>query len=159
MEHRTDESSTASALGTCLRIDALVLNAGVVTFGRIDSPYSTVDAWKQLFDINVFSLLHTVRASLPKLRASKGKIVFVSSGAAVGNTAAWGAYGASKAALNSFCRYATKMCLPPYPDDAFLDRTLASEEPDITCIALRPGIVDTNVGIETTLLVTFSPFF
>lgn len=76
--------------------------------GRTESPNSTVDAWKQLFDVNVFSLVHTVRAALPKLRASKGKIIFVSSGAAVGNVASWGAYGASKAAMNSFCRYAAK---------------------------------------------------
>lgn len=110
MECRTDESATASALATCARIDGLVLNAGVSHLGRTDSPNSTVDAWKQLFDINVFSLIHTVRASLPQLRANKGKVVFVSSGSAVGNTAAWGAYNASKAAMNSFCRYGRNFC-------------------------------------------------
>jgi len=51
----------------------------------------------------------------------------VSSGAAVGGVAGWGPYNASKAALNSLCR------------------TLAKEEPDITAIALRPGIVDTDM--------------
>jgi NAD(P)-dependent dehydrogenase (short-subunit alcohol dehydrogenase family) len=106
VEYRTDEAATASALATCSRIDGLVLNAAAMHIGRTDSPNTTVDAWKQLFDINVFSLIHTVRASLPQLRASKGNIIFISSGAALSNTAAWGAYNASKAAMNSFCRYA-----------------------------------------------------
>lgn len=104
----TDESATASAIDvahkTYGRIEALILNAGTVSFGRVDSPASSVDAWKHVFDVNFFSLLHTVRAALPQLRASKGKVVFVSSGAAVGGTAGWGAYSASKAAMNSLCR-------------------------------------------------------
>jgi NAD(P)-dependent dehydrogenase (short-subunit alcohol dehydrogenase family) len=134
-------------LATCGRIDALVLNAATIHFGRVDSPNSTVDGWKQLFDVNLFSLLHTVRASLPQLRASKGKIIFVSSGAAVGNTAAWGAYNASKAAMNSFCRYTTDFFIL-CDLTRFFDRTLASEEPNITCVALRPGAVDTSVSVN-----------
>jgi len=54
-------------------------------------------------------------------------VIFISSGAAVGGTAAWGPYNASKAALNS------------------LARTLANEEPDIISVALRPGAVNTNM--------------
>ncbi|KAF8529186.1 NAD-P-binding protein [Hysterangium stoloniferum] len=121
----TDEAATSSALASCRRIDGLVLNAGAMAIARIDSDNSTVMAWKQLFDVNFFSLLHTVRSALPRLRESKGKIVFVSSGAATGGIAGWGAYNATKAAMNSFCR------------------TLANEEPDVTCVALRPGRVDT----------------
>jgi len=123
----TDEAATSSVLASCRRIDGLVLNAGTISVGRIDSNNSTVIAWKQQFDVNFFSLLHTVRSALPRLRESKGKIVFVSSGAATGGIAGWGAYNASKAAMNSFCR------------------TLANEEPDVTCIALRPGRVDTDM--------------
>ncbi|KAF8591596.1 NAD(P)-binding protein [Ramaria rubella] len=121
----TNESATASVLAGCSRIDSLVLNAGAMAFGRLES--SSVDEWKQIFDVNFFSLVHTLRAALPKLRTSKGRVVFVSSGAAQGDTAGWGAYNASKAAMNSLCR------------------TLANEEPDITCIALRPGMVDTDM--------------
>ena len=40
---------------------------------------------------------------------------------------AWGAYSAAKAALNSLCR------------------TLATEEPEITAVAIRPGVVGTSV--------------
>jgi len=54
-------------------------------------------------------------------------VIFISSGSALGNTAAWGPYNASKAAMNS------------------LTRTFANEEPDIVSIALRPGAVDTDM--------------
>ncbi|KAL5508302.1 hypothetical protein ACEPAH_5921 [Sanghuangporus vaninii] len=120
----------ALALKTYQRIDALVLNAGVLEpLGRIDSPAITTDTWRAHFDVNFFSLLYTVQAALPALRASEngGRVIFVSSGAAVNGTPTWGAYNASKAAMNSFCR------------------TLANEEPDIVCVALRPGMVDTSM--------------
>lgn len=50
-------------------------------------------------------------------------MVFVSSGAAVTGYQGWGAYGAAKAAMNH------------------LSMTLAAEEPDITSIAVRPGVI------------------
>jgi len=48
-----------------------------------------------------------------------------SSGAALNAYSTWGAYGASKAALNH------------------LAMTMKNEEPDVTTIAIRPGVVDT----------------
>jgi NAD(P)-dependent dehydrogenase (short-subunit alcohol dehydrogenase family) len=71
-----------------------------------------------------------VKATLPALRASKGKIIITSSGAAVSTYATWGAYGAGKAVLNH------------------LALTLAAEEPDVTAIAIRPGTVDTEMQRE-----------
>lgn len=50
-----------------------------------------------------------------------------SSGAAVTGYTGWGAYGASKAALNH------------------LTKTLQAEEPDVITIAIRPGAVDTEM--------------
>jgi len=116
------------ALKTYHHLDGLVLNAGVLEpVGRIGSPSTSIDQWRSHFDINFFSLVYTIQAALPALKESKtgGRIIFVSSGAAVGNVASWGAYNSSKAAMNSLCR------------------TLAQEEPDVVCIALRPGMVDT----------------
>lgn len=66
-----------------------------------------------------------VKATIPALRESKGRIILVSSGAAAGAYGSWGAYGSSKAALNH------------------LALTLTVEEPDITSISIRPGVVDT----------------
>jgi NAD(P)-dependent dehydrogenase (short-subunit alcohol dehydrogenase family) len=106
----TDEQAFTSAVATAITtygsIDGLVLNAGTVDpMCRIgdDTPLS---AWKEAFDINFFSLVTAVKATLPHLRKSpiRGKIVFVSSGAAVKGYAGWGPYNAAKAAMNSLCR-------------------------------------------------------
>jgi len=61
------------------------------------------------------------------LRKTNGRIIFTSSGAATGAYAAWGAYGAAKAAMNH------------------LTMTLSVEEPLLTSIAIRPGVVDTEM--------------
>ncbi|KAH7343248.1 hypothetical protein B0J17DRAFT_641587 [Rhizoctonia solani] len=110
------------------RLDGLILNAGTLDpLGRIDSPESNVEGWKSMFDINFFSLLYLIKAGLPLLRESHGRVIFVSSGAATGGIAGWAAYNASKAAMNS------------------LARTLANEEKDIVSVAVRPGVVDTEM--------------
>lgn len=99
---------------------------------------STLSEYKQLFSINFFSLVSILSHSLPYLtsRESKslssssdpaGRVILVSSGAAVGGVAGWGAYNASKAALNS------------------LGRTLASEEEDLVVVSVRPGVVGTEM--------------
>lgn len=64
-----------------------------------------------------------VKESIPELRKSDGRVIFVSSGAAVVGYKGWGAYGASKAAMNH------------------LSMTIAVEEPNITSIAIRPGVI------------------
>lgn len=85
-------------------LSGLVLNAGILhPIGRIDTP-NLVDQWKNLFDVNFFSLVQTIQIALPHLREFGGRVVFVSSGAATGGMAGWGAYNASKAAMNSLCR-------------------------------------------------------
>ncbi|KAL4241942.1 NAD(P)-binding domain superfamily protein [Abortiporus biennis] len=94
-------------------IDALILNAGVLDpMGKIGSPDIPLDEWKSHFDVNFFSLITAIRASLPSLRKSDlgGRIVF--------------------AAMNSLCR------------------TLAQEEPDVVSVALRPGMVDTDMQVQ-----------
>ncbi|KAJ3570213.1 hypothetical protein NP233_g4558 [Leucocoprinus birnbaumii] len=152
----TDEAAVNSAVSTAVKtygaIDGLVLNAGTLDpLCRIgdDTPLS---AWKKHFDINFFSLVIAIKATLPHLRKSpgRGKIVFVSSGAAVGGTAAWGPYNAGKAAMNSLCRYYSP--LAPSSTSILLfncllvsTRTLSNEEPDVVSVALRPGMVDTNM--------------
>lgn len=57
-------------------------------------------------DVNFFSLITLIKASLPALRKSEhgGRIVMISSGAAVKGTPGWAPYNASKAAMNSLCR-------------------------------------------------------
>ncbi|KAI0034070.1 NAD-P-binding protein [Vararia minispora EC-137] len=110
------------------RLDALVLNHGVLEpISRLENPVNNAASWASHFDSNVFSFVTAIQASLPSLRKSPigGRVIFVSSGAAVGAVCGWGAYNASKAAVNSICR------------------TLASEENNITSVAIRPGKIDT----------------
>jgi NAD(P)-dependent dehydrogenase (short-subunit alcohol dehydrogenase family) len=52
-------------------------------------------------------------------------VILISSGAAGGAYSTWGAYGSSKAAMNH------------------LGKTMSVEEPAITTISIRPGVVDT----------------
>ncbi|KAL2183412.1 NAD(P)-binding protein [Thermothelomyces heterothallicus CBS 203.75] len=111
------------------RIDGVVVNHGVLSpMTRIEN--ASIEEWKKLYDVNFFSALALTKQAIPHLRASKGRIVFVSSGAATGAYTAWGAYGSSKAALNSLAKH------------------VAVEEPDITAVAISPGRVDTDMQKE-----------
>ncbi|KAF9110679.1 hypothetical protein BGX27_006027 [Mortierella sp. AM989] len=108
------------------RIDGLVLNAGVIEpLGTIAS--TPVADLKRAFDINFFSIISLVKYALPSLRESKGRIILVSSGAAIKSYHGWGAYCTSKAALNMF------------------GETLGQEETDVTTVSIRPGVVDTEM--------------
>ncbi|EPT03754.1 NAD-binding protein [Fomitopsis schrenkii] len=121
-------SAVDSAVQTYGHLDALILNAGILTpLGKVDEV--PLEGWKSHFDVNFFSLISAVQAGLPHLRRSElgGRIIFVSSGSANKGTATMGPYGAGKAAMNSLCR------------------TLSEEEPDVTSVALRPGTVDTQM--------------
>ncbi|KAF9107506.1 hypothetical protein BGX29_006194 [Mortierella sp. GBA35] len=108
------------------RLDGLVLNAGVL---EPLAPITKTDVkdWKHNFDVNFFSIVTLVQHALPALRESKGRVIFVSSGAAVNAYHGWGAYCASKAALKMF------------------GETLAKEEPEVTSVSVRPGVVDTEM--------------
>lgn len=116
-------SETISKFG---RLDALVNNAGtlgpIVRFAEADPL-----AWERTIAINLFGAVNLTRAALPYLRTSNGRIVHVSTGAALEPYHGFSAYGISKAALNHF------------------NRALALEEPQVTSVAVRPGKVDTEM--------------
>ncbi|KAL8637172.1 MAG: hypothetical protein Q9228_005530 [Teloschistes exilis] len=107
-------------------LDGLVLNHGVLEpASRIAD--SDVQAWRSNFDVNFFSLVAMIKAALPSLRKYSGRVIFTSSGASTKAYSCWGSYGASKAAMNH------------------LNLTLAAEEPSVTCVSIRPGVVDTQM--------------
>ncbi|KAF5008097.1 hypothetical protein F66182_15676, partial [Fusarium sp. NRRL 66182] len=130
------------ALKTFGRLDGLVLNhGGLGQVGNVAE--ADPEQWKQGLDLNFISLVAFVKASLPALRESQGRIVFTSSGASVSAFKGWGLYGASKAAMNH------------------LALTLSVEEPDVTSVALEPGLVDTEMQreIREDLATTLDPQF
>lgn len=126
IQTKVAEKVTKLALSAFSRIDALILNHGILSaVTRVSS--SSVAEWQNLYNVNLFSAVAFVKAALPSLRVARGRIIFTSSGAATGAYSTWGAYGSSKAALNH------------------LAMTLAVEEPKITSVSIRPGVVDTGM--------------
>lgn len=69
--------------------------------GKIDSG-NNLDSWKRHFDVNFFALVSALKHTLPVLKKNlavhestggeniKGRIVFISSGAAAKGTSGWG---------------------------------------------------------------------
>jgi NAD(P)-dependent dehydrogenase (short-subunit alcohol dehydrogenase family) len=85
------------------RLDIAIANAGVVARGatlRASSP-ATVD---RVFDVNVGGALNTVRAALPGLIESRGRLVLISSVFAFVNGAGTIPYAMSKAAVEQLGR-------------------------------------------------------
>ena len=81
------------------KLDVLVGNAGVL--GQM-SPMAHTDppAWQETIDVNLTANWRLIRSLDPLLRQSTaGRAIFVTSGAARGPRAYWGAYAVSKAAL------------------------------------------------------------
>ena len=117
-------SAVARTLDRFGRIDALVNAAGVL--GPIaraaDAP---AHDWVHNLAVNVFGPFYLIQAALPQLRDRGGCIVNVSSGAAENAVEGWSAYCSAKAALTHFTR------------------VLAAEEPNVTAVSVRPGVVDT----------------
>ena len=83
------------------RLDIVFANAGVVEFSPLGE--ITEEHFDKLFDINVKGTLVTVQRALPLLKDG-GSIIVNGSVASVKGTAAFGVYGATKAALRSFVR-------------------------------------------------------
>jgi NAD(P)-dependent dehydrogenase (short-subunit alcohol dehydrogenase family) len=86
------------------RLDILVGNAGAL--GTL-SPAGHIapDVWQQVLDVNLTANWRLIRSLDALLRAAEaGRAIFVTSGAAAGAFAYWGAYAASKAALEALVR-------------------------------------------------------
>ncbi len=81
------------------RLDAIVNNAGIVVSGPIET-LSAADLREQ-FEVNVVGAVALTNLVLPRLRQSRGRIVFVSSLSGRVSTPMTGAYNASKFAIEA----------------------------------------------------------
>ncbi len=81
------------------RLDAVVNNAGIVVGGPLES-LSAEDLRRQL-EVNVVGAVALTNAVLPRLRISRGRVVFVSSLNGRISTPMTGAYNASKFAIEA----------------------------------------------------------
>ncbi|WP_117210949.1 SDR family NAD(P)-dependent oxidoreductase [Allorhizocola rhizosphaerae] len=96
----TDPAHRQRLTGSLDSIDLLVNNAGAL--GPSPLPLVSAldaDALRGLFETNVVAPLALTQLALPKLRASGGIVINVTSDAAVEPYRGWGGYGASKSAL------------------------------------------------------------
>jgi len=78
-------------------INVAIANAGYSVMGWIED--LDLEYWRRQFDINVFGLVGTVRAVLPELRKTHGRLVLIGSVAAFVAPPKGAVYAASKAAV------------------------------------------------------------
>lgn len=124
----TDYDAVAEAVSAITKLDVLVHNAGVADLGTIAE--SSVEQWRHTLEGNVIAVAELTRLLLPVLRASKGHVVLINSGAGLRANAGWASYAASKFALRAF-------------GDA-----LRLEEPDLRVTSIHPGRIDTDMQRE-----------
>lgn len=118
--------SLAEACGP--RLDLVVANASTLGPSPLPRLAELPSAeFERVLATNTVAPLALVQVLLPALRAGGGRIVTVSSDAAVEAYEGWGGYGASKAALDR------------------LTAVLAVEEPDLRVYAVDPGDMRTDM--------------
>jgi len=57
------------------RLDIVVANAGIVRFGTVEE--LTEQAWRDVIDVNLTGVWHTVKAAIPHLRAAGGGSIII----------------------------------------------------------------------------------
>lgn len=127
-DHRADLVRAAEELGG---LDLLVNNASALGL----SPQPTLDRYPleeiaRVYRINALAPLGLFQRALPLLRASAGRVVNVTSDAAIEGYQGWGGYGSSKAALEQ------------------LSNVLAAEHPELKIYRVDPGDMNTQMQQE-----------
>src|ERR1700730_1575897 len=124
-DHRQALLGIVAELG---RLDLLVNNASVLgpspQPGLADYP---LDVLEEGFRVNVVGPLGLIQLALPYLRLAGGRIINVTSDAAVEAYEGWGGYGSSKAALEQ------------------LSAVLAAEHPRLRIYRVDPGDLRTQL--------------
>jgi len=87
------------------KIDILVNNAGIgmVTTTNLDGT-STLDAYRQLMEVNVAAVIDITQKAVPHLIKAKGNIINMSSVSGLNPITGFGLYGMSKCALNHYTK-------------------------------------------------------
>ncbi|MEU9131246.1 SDR family oxidoreductase [Kitasatospora sp. NPDC048540] len=132
-DHRVRLAEAAAALGGA---DLLVNNASTLTGYDLDgAPLPTLaehprPGLLETFEVNVLGPTVLTQLLLHQLRVRSGAVLNISSDAAVEPYPGWGAYGASKAALDQ------------------ISAVLAREEPELRVWAVDPGDLRTRMHQE-----------
>jgi NAD(P)-dependent dehydrogenase (short-subunit alcohol dehydrogenase family) len=109
-------------------LDLLVANASVLGPSPLPGlAHHPLPLLLEVFEVNALAPIALFQLVLPYLESRAGRVVHVSSDAAVEAYPGWGGYGAAKAALD----HATAV--------------LAVEHPDLRCYSFDPGDMDTEL--------------
>jgi short-subunit dehydrogenase len=92
--------ATVESLDLPARLDSVVHAAGVVELGAVAD--LSVQAWTEQLQVNLVAPAVLTRVALPALRAARGTVVLVNSGAGLFAHPQWSAYAASKHGLRAF---------------------------------------------------------
>jgi NADP-dependent 3-hydroxy acid dehydrogenase YdfG len=121
----TDPDDIEAAAEVLAELDVLVHNAGVSFPGRVAE--STPEQWRATFEVNVTGAVALTCALLPALRAVRGQVIFINSGAGMNASPGLASYSASKFALRAFAD------------------SLRTDEPLLRVTSIHPGRVDTEM--------------
>jgi NAD(P)-dependent dehydrogenase (short-subunit alcohol dehydrogenase family) len=125
------EAAVAATIQRFGQLDVLVNNAGTIQpIERIDKSDPT--GWADSLRVNLVGPYHGVHAAVPALKASRGIVINVSSGAGEVPFEGWSHYCVAKAATAMLTR-----CVDLEPRDA-----------GIRCFGIQPGIADTEMQVE-----------
>lgn len=122
----TDLPALTAAVADVSRLDVLVHSAGIT----INGPVAEVshDAWVKVLMVNVVAVADLTRLTLPALRAARGQVIAVNSGAGYTSKPTTGLYSASKFALR-----------------ALTDALREEERGTVRVTSIHPGQVDTDM--------------
>jgi NADP-dependent 3-hydroxy acid dehydrogenase YdfG len=121
----TDTDAVAAAVAGIDSLAVLVHSAGVAELGPLAE--TPAEVWRRTFDLNVVAVAELTRLLLPALRAARGHVVLINSGAGRHTNPGWGSYAASKFALHA------------YAD------VLRAEEPALRVTTVYPGRTATDM--------------
>jgi len=121
----TDPDALAAATSGIDTLDVLVHSAGIAELHTLTDTSAAL--WRRTYEVNVIAVAELTRLLLPALRASRGHVILINSGAGLQANPNWGAYAASKFALRA------------YAD------VLRAEEPSLRVTTIYPGRTDTDM--------------
>lgn len=121
----TDEHALAAATSGVRSLPVLVHSAAMIELGPLAQ--STGTSWRRTLELNVVAVVELTRLLLPALRAARGHVVLINSGAGLAANPGWGSYAASKFALRA------------YAD------VLRAEEPLLRVTSIFPGRTATDM--------------
>lgn len=109
------------------RLDIVIANAGYAQTGQLED--ASIEDWHRQLNVNVIGAAKCATNSLPLLRETIGRVVFISSVMAYVRFPRSGLYSASKAALTA------------------IGETLQLElDSGVSCTIIHPGFVESEIG-------------